>query len=185
MPVSRWDPNTELKTLDAQLSQVAEALARPKERLTQAVEAISGWSQAQHIDHLTLAMDLNFRAVRQLILGSEAETSLPEPSEPVPLHPMAERMFRSGKIPRGAAEAPERVVPQETSEIHIVQARVKELAQEARSLRVLSAQLLELPGAIPHPILGPFSANDWVRFASVHTAHHLSIVDEIEAALSP
>ena len=39
------------------------------------------------------------------------------------------------------------------------------------------------PRAIPHQLLGDLSAVEWVRFARVHTAHHLVILDEVLAAL--
>ena len=35
---------------------------------------------------------------------------------------------------------------------------------------------------IPHQLLGPLDAPEWLRFARVHTEHHLAIVDELLSA---
>jgi hypothetical protein len=36
---------------------------------------------------------------------------------------------------------------------------------------------------IPHQVLGPLDAPQWLRFAAVHTRHHLGIAYEVLAQL--
>ena len=47
------------------------------------------------------------------------------------------------------------------------------LAERAGDLR-------SVPGRLPHPLLGPFRAAQWMRFARLHTAHHLAIIKDID-----
>jgi hypothetical protein len=37
---------------------------------------------------------------------------------------------------------------------------------------------------VPHQILGPLTAARWVRFAAMHTRHHLDIAREVLAAFN-
>lgn len=168
-----WDTQAELRSISDQLSTIRTTLARPASDL-RSVTSVSGWSVAQHIDHVLRAMGAGLAAVRKLLSNAESENPEAEMSAP------ARRILRSGLIPRGAAQTPPAVAPakepdvsQLISNVDRLEGRTRELDDQAPSIAAATA------GSVDHPLLGPFGANDWVRFVRVHTEHHLIIAEQI------
>ena len=88
-------------------------------------------------------------------------------------------LLRAGFIPRGRAQAPEEVLPAEVPTVEECRARYEAVLQLLAAFAPHLDTIRKLRGTIPHPLLGDFRARDWVRFARIHTEHHLAIVDDI------
>ena len=56
---------------------------------------------------------------------------------------------------------------------------------ELAALQGYVDRLDEVPGRWAHPTLGDFSATQWLCFLAIHTEHHLAIMRDVEAALTP
>ena len=61
-----------------------------------------------------------------------------------------------------------------------VVAQHNQARQRVEGLAADAGRLQDVKGTLPHPLLGAFRAAAWVRFADVHTRHHLRIVADID-----
>ncbi|MEM8883064.1 MAG: DinB family protein [Planctomycetota bacterium] len=128
-----------------------------------------GWNAAQHLEHLSIAAVRSLKAVH-VIQAGQGETR--EGKADV----IGRRILRSGRIPAGA-EAPQPTRPTEEGDLDRARA----------NLATCRGWLAELPptgladGAMPHPLLGLFDGNEWLRFVAVHTRHHLALIDDLDA----
>lgn len=92
-------------------------------------------------------------------------------------------MLGRGTIPRGSAEAPRFVRPPEDVDVGVLR---EVLAQGRAALDEVRAELdavAAAPRCIRHQVLGDFDAAEWLRFARVHTVHHLTLARDVERAL--
>lgn len=167
--------------LDTNFAELARSLVRLRE--IEALPAgisearrpeISGWCALEHVSHVALANELIVRNLETLsansgmLLLSEGEPSAE-----------ALAVLLSGQIPRGRAQSPRMVRPPAKIDrallsewLHTAERGFAKFAQQ-------SALLAAAPGRVPHQLLGPLSATLWVRFANVHTRHHLAIAEEV------
>jgi len=155
--------------IDAWIERAGEHLARP-------APAVSGWSAEQHLAHVALANELVLRNLKSLAAGKGA--LIVEGGEP---HVWVPEMFAAGRLPRGKAQAPRMVRPPETIERELM---LQWLADAKRELAALDPRAIK-PGTlrIPHQLLGPLDAVQWLRFGAVHTHHHMLIAREVLVAL--
>ncbi len=140
--------------------------------------SISGWSADQHLYHTALACDLSLRNVeglvaqKGLLIVKGAQTS----DETVKL--LAKEEFR-----RGQAESPRMVRPDAHVNPQFL-AREQEGNQATlESLRRCRDEIPAAPDHVPHQVLGPMNAAMWLRFARLHTLHHLAIIEDILVAV--
>jgi hypothetical protein len=115
-----------------------------------------------------------FRAIRLLEKGDDARI-LPSGSPTL----AGRLVLATGRIPRGRAQAPAEMLPGERPSGRDLAARLDALRREAAELSGRRAALVRTPGRIPHFALGALRADQWLRFARIHTAHHLAIVGNI------
>lgn len=149
-------------------------LCQSEESLSFHSASISHWSVGQHCEHILKADRLNLRAIEMLMRGGGEAIDSSASSHPV---------LESGEIPRGVAEAPGFVMPEEepASEVLVP------LAEKV--LSGWSEKLKELEGCtgneefmmrgIPHHEMGLLDIPAWIRFAMIHTRHHVDIAEEI------
>jgi len=171
------DPRADFALLHELHDEIDRWLARPREELLGAAPSVSGWNSEQHIAHVSLANELITRNLKSLIRGSGPLVLAS--GEPVP---GALEILLSGTVPRGQAQAPRMVRPPDVVERAYL---VEWLAENRRGFAEAEAQLDALEHAtcrIPHQVLGPLSAVQWVRFAAIHTRHHLAIARDVLAA---
>ncbi len=157
------------------LARVEGILGWPAERLYVIVESVSGWSPAQQVEHILLSLDRMLDVIDGLESGEDER--IREKGAP---RLMARALLMTGHIPRGRANAPEMVHPDAIPS----RATLREKHGEVRSAadaRAESVRILPgIPGVIPHGFLGFFNAAQWLRFARIHTDHHLAIIDDID-----
>jgi hypothetical protein len=169
----------ELAALRVHYAEIERLLARPEAELRGAAPEISGWTAEQQLAHVALANELVARNLRSLVRGSG-------PFVVDAGAPVAEALavLVSGRFPRGRAQAPRMVRPPAEVRREFL---VEWVAGNRRDLDELGARLDELRSAakrVPHQLMGPLSASQWLRFAAIHTAHHLAIAREVLAAAS-
>ena len=132
--------------------------------------AVSGWSAAQHFDHVER---IN-RAVLTTLhrLAQQGADAIPESARRGGL-----RRLEAGRFERGLARAPEFATPPPDPSLDDLRATLARNRVRWAALDVSGFD--RLTGTFPHPLLGPFTAVQWVRFVYVHTAHHHAIVGEL------
>ena len=126
--------------------------------------AVSEWSVGMHLHHCGLAM-------------CEIATALIECEEPPPTRrpgPRATLILKTGRIPRGAAQAPQVAMP--TAD---VDARVLEDTLRRSEVLLDRLQPVDERSWYRHFALGVLVKRDAVRFICVHNTHHLRIVADI------
>lgn len=163
----------------------AAAALSDAELLTR-VESVSAWCIGQQLFHIALANELCFDNALAL---ARREGMRIKPFEAI--HPAARPVLARGTIRRGSAQAPRFVRPPEGGadpESYVDIAVLREiLGQGRRTLDEVSERMdaiVSAPDCIPHQLLGDFDAVEWLRFAHVHTVHHLAIVRDLQRALA-
>lgn len=167
------NPVHALTRLSGLLDEIGGIVDWPDERLYVRVEAVSGWSPAQHVDHVLRALEMTARYVERLEEG-EAVDAQRGPT-------LAGRVILlTGWIPRGRGDAPRMAQPDPRPVRHRLRVALREAMQRRERLLDRAAALQHVPGRIPHHLLGGFDAVEWVRFLQIHTRHHLAIVADID-----
>jgi hypothetical protein len=156
------------------LLRLREIEALPAEITERRRPEISGWCALEHLAHVALANELIVRNLESLA-ANQGLLLLAE-GEPVD---EALQVLLSGVIPRGRVQSPRMVRPP----VNIDRALLSDWLATAEigfaKFAAEPAALAAAPGRVPHQLLGPLSGILWVRFANVHTRHHLAIVEEV------
>lgn len=173
----RHDPQRSLARLAALQERVEALAALPEATLFREHPGVSGWTLAQHLFHVSLASELSLKNALALVARRGA---LIRPC--TPLVPEAADVLRRGRIPRGTAQAPRFVRPPATLGPESLREFVAASARVLSEALPRARELAEAPGCIPHQLLGDLDACAWARFARVHTAHHLRIVQDLRLA---
>lgn len=168
-------PADDLRALLAHYEWIEALLAAAPPALRTAAPAVSGWDAEHHVAHVALANELVLRNLRSLASGAGALVQ--RGGEPIP---QAHELIASGTIPRGRAPAPRMVRPPERVDPQLLRQWLDEARAGYRALDAASVVASELK--IPHQLLGPLDAPQWLRFGAVHTRHHLLIAREVLAA---
>lgn len=142
--------------------------------------ACSGWSALEHAAHVALANELIVRNLDTLLRGRGA--LLLDAGEP---SAEALAVLTSGRIPRGRAQSPRMVRPPGRVDVELLDEWLLYGEQGVERFHVTLDALARASGRVPHQLLGPLSATLWVRFANVHTRHHLAIAAEVLACDPP
>ena len=147
-------------------------LAGDPERLRARDPEVSDWSVGIHLEHLLLAESGILRWIDATLADPEGSPSGGRPSR------RGTMVLVSGWIPRGRAKAPERTVP--PAEIG------EDLAERLTAHRTaavgLEPRLTDIHGGTStreHPILGHYTASQWLRFLDIHHRHHEKIIRDI------
>ena len=86
-------------------------------------------------------------------------------------------LFTLGKIPRGKSQSPSHVVPKGETTVEILQ---EHIAQAYKSLLLLPS--LEDNHFFSHPLFGQVNKKGTIKFLTIHTKHHLAIMEDIANA---
>lgn len=156
----------ELDHIQHSYSQLA-ALCADQKLLDTRAEAVSGWSIAEHIEHLILAGRPTVEAIQALLAGKG------DPPK-VKLVGKVALIFRW--IPRKGAQAPDFVRPSGML-IPALGAAISELSDAFASFDAEAISQSTL--GFKHPELGTLSAAQWLAFTEIHNWHHLKIIRDI------
>lgn len=151
---------------------VTTALLDRGDELFEAVPDVSGWSPAQHLDHVWQA---NGKSLMAAAYAAEGKKTVDEGS----INETGRRLLASEEIPRGQMATPDSVAPP----ARLDRERLRQtLARSQKAFATVGHAMDLVPGAtgrIPHPALGPLTAAEWLRFVRIHSDHHRAIVDDI------
>jgi len=140
-------------------------------------ERVSRWSITRQIEHIAIANTVFWGRIELLLEGTSADirpTGGPTPR--------GRLVLLTGWIPRGKAQAPKIVQPGESPQKDAV---ARSLGESKRTMAALASKATAIEcatGRLPHPVLGDFSAAQWLKFARIHTLHHLKIIRDIAKA---
>ena len=147
--------------------------------LHETLEAVSGWSIAQHMYHVVLATDLGLANVLSLV--REKGMLVREDGE---LGEYAKSILTASKTERGTTQAPRMVQPGRTVEKEQIENEFGNLDSSLALLKEPPIPIEGCPGWINHQVLDTLNASHWTRFCRLHAEHHLAIMRDIETALS-
>lgn len=147
-------------------------------RLRRPAPAVSAWPALAHLAHVELANEL---CLRNLASFARREGLLLQTGRTPDERVLA--LLAQGALPRGQARAPRMVVPPLDVELEMVRSwhrdNVLALAELARNPHLVASSEL----TIPHQVLGPLDAPQWLRFSVVHSRHHFAIAREVLVAV--
>lgn len=158
----------QLERLAAQIVRLERTADLPDDDLLRALPERSGWSPAQHLFHVLLANEMSLKNAAALVARKGMLIR--------PFGALAEgaaAVLASGRIPLGA-EAPRFVRPRGTVDLGFVRDLVRSTREQLEALD--AGAVASAPDCIPHQVLGDLDAGQWIRFARMHSAHHLGIV---------
>lgn len=179
MDATSFDGPSELAALERLHAEIERLFALGESRLRLPAPAISAWAPLQHLAHLTLANELCVRNAQSL---AKREGLLVQRGKSC--DPQALDVLREGKLPRGRAQSPRIVVPPVDVELDFVRGWHRDNLEAIAALEASSHALVASECTIPHQMLGPLDLPAWLRFAAVHTRHHLAIASEALASHS-
>jgi hypothetical protein len=156
-----------LSTLRAQLPELRAIARLPEAQLFGVQQQVSGWSPAEHLDHtVKVAQSIVYR------IGDAAA----EPS-PRGLSFIGRVILMLGWIPRGKGRAPEKLKGVRCT-VEDLEARLGRYEAALAAIQRPVGEAARLP-TVPHPRFGGLTPSQAMRFAIIHTRHHLRIVDDV------
>lgn len=164
----------ELMLIGTAYREIDEILRLPDSDFFKVADTVSRWSPAQQICHVGMVNTAIFARIEKLYQDEDPEIA--RGGGPT-LAGLALLTF--GRIPRGRAQAPKQVEPPPDVDRAQVRAAVAASKRRLPWLAEKGAFLNTVPGRMPHPFLGNFTALQWLKFVRVHTRHHLQIVELI------
>ncbi|MFN8390736.1 MAG: DinB family protein [Bdellovibrionota bacterium] len=156
--------------IEKQLALFEELLAEGGNNLDVRVPSVSGWTPAEHLDHLLKVCSTTFQLVdrNEEVEGKGVST-------------VGRVVLLLGLIPRGRARSPSAVAGQK--------AEREELARRLSDLHTLAAKMFLNESALSspkrvfvHPIFRSLTAAQALRFCEVHNSHHLRIIRDVMQA---
>ena len=166
------DPYDEYDRLRYFYDVTTSLLDRSDDALFSTLPEMSGWSPAQHLDHIWLA---NGKSLMAAAYAAEGKKTVADGA----LNDAGRALLANETIPRGQMSAPENVSPPHGLDRNRLR---QTLARSQKALATVSDAMGMLPeatGRIPHPALGALTATQWLRFVRIHSDHHLDIVNDI------
>lgn len=136
---------------------------------------VSAWSVGEQLEHLLLA-DRRILGGIERVLEASARGE-PTPGEGSPTL-IGRLILWSGVVPRGRAKAPQSTSPEGMAAPDLVHG----FAEVRVGVDALGSRLADIgraPSTRAHPILGHFTATQWLRFSGVHHRHHGKIIRDI------
>jgi len=135
---------------------------------------LSGWSVGEHVDHLLTAARLNLMAIRSIPGGRGHD---PDQG----MNRKGRLVLTAGRIPAGTAQAPSYVLPRADrtqEQLERLRSRVHRDWSSAEFERELES-IHDSGQVLPHFAVGELSARQWLRFALVHSRHHITIAESL------
>lgn len=151
-----------------------EILHWPDARFYSVQEEVSLWSPAQELYHISIVGAAIFDRI-EMLYADESKDILYKgrPNKEGWL------ILTFGKIPRDRAKAPPQFEPPPEVTRSEVRGAMRMFKNKMNAAAPNLGYLYEVKGRIPHRILGNFSALQWLKFARIHSLHHLQVAEEI------
>jgi hypothetical protein len=154
-----------LSRLQEQVAEMRRLSALPDAQLF-ATCGVSQWTPSEHVDHSVKVMS----SIVNRLLDPGAERGRP-------LSAIGRLILILGWIPRGRGQSPKRLRGARASREELSGA-LDALAAQLAQLEASHLALTRGP-VVPHPRFGGLTPPQAVRFAAIHTYHHLKIVADL------
>ena len=154
------------------LAELRDAVADPSAAARRA-PSVSGWSAAEHAEHLVLT---NNSILDGLFAALEKSEQRPER-----ITGFGRLVLALGWIPRGKGKAIEPVQPKDIPHDGLLDSldrmagRIGDFAGRVDQLEAAGATL-------KHPYFGHLGPRRWLRFIDIHQRHHLKILADMRRA---
>jgi hypothetical protein len=153
--------------IDRDFAAVAAVIALGDGVLSLRLEAVSGWSVAEQVDHLV-------KVNRSIFTHLLTRTPAPGPT----ISWIGKAVLLTGWIPRGKSTSPKALRGTAATAAEL-SAKLEESREAFRKLAAEPEALLDPVPSLPHKMFGALTAVEAVRFVPIHTHHHLKIVADI------
>ncbi len=174
--MSRLRTRLDVEKLTRLHSEARRLLELPEATIQSKVPSISAWSALVHLHHVALVNEIALAKIEEIL----AEGNPGSTGSRGGLHPLGWLCIRIlGFIPRGRGRAPEVVIPPPGSTREAALCAIQARIAQTTRLAPLSREIRAACGRRKHFVFGYLRASDWLRFAIIHTHHHLRIVQEI------
>jgi len=154
-----------------QLALMAELAQGPAPQLAARAPAVSGWSIAEHLEHLVLAD-------RAVLKGIGRILDDPRPDAAPDTNLLGRVVLATGFMPRGRARTAAAYEPAAMPQAAL-HAAILEIDRGLRDLAPRLGELERSGGRARHLRFGGLGGRQWLRFLFVHHHHHLKIVRDI------
>lgn len=171
--LDEWDLEKDFAKIAQQWDALEEVL-RSDEYFRVRVEDVSQWSCGLQAGHSVLVMNM-------IAKGIEEGLADPTRNAEETAVPMAKMILKSGIMPRGVGKAPGLVMPLSGDREHWLR-MLGEARERWDAIAKKAGEVAESKAREKHPVFGFLTPAEWVRFAPIHTAHHLKIIRDILAA---
>lgn len=152
----------------------AVAFAENPDLAAVSAPAVSGWSVHQHLEHLWRA---DAEIVGWLARVRDGTAATDGPGSTIP----GRLVLWLRMIPRGKGRAPQFTKPAGSHLAEVV-AGFQSVREDVEILGSALDRLASAPATRRHPLLGCYTAVQWLRFIHIHHVHHRRIIEEIVAA---
>lgn len=168
--VDPWAGADSFRKIRQQSDTVRELLS-DESVFAQRSSGISLWSAGEHAGHIAM---VNLRMAKAIAstLGRPAVHR----DEILPATTTA--LLEAGEAPRGVAQAPAMVRPEGRTREEFLSILEEAVACWA-GLAIRADEIVSCPGRFEHSRLGFMNPAEWVRMSTLHSAHHLRIVNDI------
>lgn len=170
-------PKRELLLLGRQMKDIDGILRWPDRIFYGVVDDISLWSPAQQVYHLII-VNLRCFDVINALYDDEDEKIAREGG----ISATGRWVMLTGIIPRGKGQAPPETEP--PADV-LREDALRAFAESKRALGRVAGRapyLHSLTGRWPHPVFGHLTAPQWLKFARLHTRHHVRLAQDIRQA---
>lgn len=167
----------EHQKLERLYDEAAPLIDGPDARLFGHAPAVSGWTPAQHLHHFAQINGGIFDWLKAQCDGAAPETASGRPNL------LGYVLLSVGRLPRGRAPSPRRFVPPDAVARAELEPLVRRGGAALHALAACAPHMKRLAGRQKHPRMGLLNATQWMRFAQMHTHHHLRIVRDMLVAL--
>jgi hypothetical protein len=131
---------------------------------------ISQWSVGNQLEHILIS--------NQLILQQILHNSAREPESGKRLSWIGRLVLFIGVIPRGRGKAPDFSKPTECS-LESLNDQLEKMESHLLTAEQNENVLSQSRYAFPHPIFGMMTVPQWFQLMTLHTRHHLKIIQDI------
>ncbi len=170
-----WDVARNLASIELQWAGF-RALCDDEAVFRAKAEPVSAWNVGQHVKHCAIALNRIVGVIEMMLANPTRDVGLG------PKYEFAKPMLESANIPRGMGKAAEFLIPEAAPGRAETRAMVDSAATLWRGLEAKRDEIGNCPATFAHFALGNFTSPQWIRFMTVHSAHHFKIVRDVLVA---
>lgn len=170
--MDEWELESDFAKIAQQWKALEEILGSEDYFAVEAGE-VSKWSCGLQAGHSVLVMNMIAKGIEECLDDPERNAS-------ETAAPLSKMILKNGIMPRGVGKSPGLVMPLSGDREHWL-GMLKQARERWEEIAGRAAEVADSKAREKHPVFGYLTPAEWVRFAPIHTAHHLKIVRDILA----